>query len=71
MNRSSIDNDLNENRPKYKVIVLGRSGAGKTKLLTRLIHDFYEDLGTSTLSVDVSIIKRKSALYEYNDTAGQ
>lgn len=73
MNRSSIDNDHDENekRPRYKIIILGKSTVGKTKLLTRFIHQFYEDMGIGTISVDSTIAKRKKAIYEYYDTAGQ
>ena len=39
--RSSIDNDDAEKRPKYKVIILGKTSVGKTKLLTRYLQGFY------------------------------
>jgi small GTP-binding protein len=57
--------------PTYKVIVLGLSQAGKSKLLTRYIYGCFEEKGTSTYGIDCSYVKRKKARFAYFDTAGQ
>jgi len=51
--------------------LLGQTCSGKTKLLTRLIFDSYDDKGITTLGVDYSNVQRKDAKYGYYDTAGQ
>ena len=71
MSGSSFDNDYSESLPKYKIIVLGKTGTGKTKLLTRYQHGIYDDSGMSSTAVDYNLIKRKHAVYCYYDTAGQ
>ncbi len=70
--RSSIDNDEEGNNlPKYKIIVLGKTAVGKTKLLIRYLDNFYEDQGITTIAVDFRIKKKKNAAYWYYDTVGQ
>jgi len=71
MNKSSFFQEDSDSLPKYKIIILGKSMAGKSKLLTRFQHKFYEDSGVSTVSVDFNIMKRDNAIYCYYDTAGQ
>lgn len=71
MNRSDFYSEIEEDIPMYKVIVLGCNGSGKTALLTRYQHNFYDDLGVSTLSIDFNIKKRQNAWYYYYDTSGQ
>jgi small GTP-binding protein len=57
--------------PTYKVIVLGGSSAGKSKLLMRYIYGTFQERHTSTYGIDCSYVKRKSARFAYYDTAGQ
>lgn len=58
MNRSSFYSEYEENIPDYKIIILGLAMAGKTALLTRYQHNFYDDRGTATISIDYNIKKR-------------
>lgn len=51
--------------------MLGKSQAGKTKLLVRYLFGSYEDAGTQTVMVDCSYLKKNNAKYAYYDTAGQ
>lgn len=60
-----------ETLPQYKIILLGKSKAGKTKLLVRYLYGSYEDSGVSTLMVDCSYLKKNNVKYAYYDTAGQ
>lgn len=55
----------------YKVIILGKSAAGKTKLLVRYLYRTYEDAGNVTVMVDCSFKKREQHRIAYYDTAGQ
>ena len=57
--------------PTYKVIILGVSLAGKTKLLTRYIYGSFNPNRSPTFGIDCSFVKRKNARYAYYDTAGQ
>lgn len=47
------------------------TATGKTALLTRYQHNFYDDAGMMTLSIDYNIKKREKAWYYYYDTCGQ
>ena len=69
MNISEYDED--ENLPNYKIIIVGKTRSGKTKLLTRYKFGTYSDDGSITVGVDSLIIKNKEAKYSYYDTAGQ
>lgn len=60
-----------DNQPYYKIIVLGKSKAGKTKLLVRYIFKSYQDFGVATAMVDCSYVHKHNAKYAYYDTAGQ
>lgn len=57
--------------PPYKIILLGKGQAGKTKLLVRYIYGSYTDKGMLTVMIDCSYKKRQNARYAYYDTAGQ
>ena len=70
-NNSNLGDEDSSALPNYKIIILGKSAVGKTKLLTRYIYKSYVDQGVSTQMVDSSFIKRKNARYAYYDTAGQ
>ena len=50
---------------------MGKTKAGKTKLLTRYKFGTYSDDGAITVGVDSLIIKTTKAKYSYYDTAGQ
>jgi small GTP-binding protein len=60
-----------EECPQYKVILLGQSQAGKTKLLVRYLFGSYEDSGIQTHMVDCSYVRKAGAKFAYYDTAGQ
>ena len=60
-----------EDLPSYKVIILGKAKAGKTKLLARYKFGTYDDKSIPTLGVDFLQINRSKAVYKYYDTAGQ
>ena len=47
-----------DSTPSYKIIILGKSAAGKTKLLVRYLYKTYEDAGNVTVMVDCSFKKR-------------
>jgi small GTP-binding protein len=55
----------------YKIILLGKSAAGKTKLLVRYLYQTYQDAGNTTVMVDCSFRKQGNARFAYYDTAGQ
>lgn len=55
----------------YKIIILGKASAGKTKLLTRYKYGNYVDEGAPTVMVDFTSISRGNLKYNYYDTAGQ
>lgn len=57
--------------PNYKIIIVGRTQAGKTKLLTRYKFGNYSDDGSITIGVDSLVIKTPKAKFSYYDTAGQ
>jgi len=57
--------------PTYKIIVLGASSAGKSKLLMRYIYDIFQEKQGSTYGIDCSFVNRKNARFAYYDTAGQ
>lgn len=38
---------------EQKLIVLGNQGVGKTALMTRLVHNVFEDSYTSTIGMDL------------------
>ena len=68
VNVSELDE---EELPHYKVIIVGKSKAGKTKLLTRYKFGVYADQGFTTVGVDNHVVVRKRAKFTYFDTAGQ
>ena len=37
---------------EHKLILLGNQGVGKTALVTRLVHNVFEDSYTSTIGMD-------------------
>ena len=47
-----------DSTPTYKIIILGKSAAGKTKLLVRYLYQTYSDAGNVTVMVDCSFRKR-------------
>lgn len=57
--------------PSYKIIIVGKGLAGKTKLLTRYKFGTYTDTSMLTVGVDSLAIKRDNAKFLYYDTAGQ
>ena len=68
MNRSEIDED---DVPMYKIIIVGHTSIGKTKLLIRYKFGVYEDEGIVTIGVDSHVVKTSKAKFRYYDTAGQ
>lgn len=60
-----------EDCPLFKVILLGKTQAGKTKLLTRYLYGNYQDSGIATPMVDCSYQKKGGVKFAYYDTAGQ
>lgn len=68
MNDSEFDED---EKPRYKIIILGLSNTGKTKLLTRYKYGTYNDTGITTIGVDTFEFSHPKAYFKYNDTAGQ
>ena len=68
MNKSELDED---SRPSYKVIIVGKSHVGKTKLLTRYKFGVFEETGSTTVGVDSHLVNKKEARFRYYDTAGQ
>lgn len=71
MKISSLVDDESSLLPSYKVIILGMSQAGKTKLLTRYKYGSYVDEGMATMVVDFTYVYKNKARYNYYDTAGQ
>lgn len=69
MNISLIEDD--DDLPTYKIIIVGKTKAGKTKLLTRYRFGNYTDAGSITVGVDSFVIKTPKAKFSYYDTAGQ
>jgi GTPase SAR1 family protein len=57
--------------PTYKVIIIGKTQSGKTKLLTRYKYGTYIDEGVTTAGVDSFRVKTNEAEYSYFDTCGQ
>ena len=70
MMNTSLLEDEDELR-SYKIIIVGKSKSGKTKLLTRYKFGNYSDDGAITVGVDSLIIKTPKAKFSYYDTAGQ
>ena len=68
MNVSELEE---EDFPNYKIIIVGKGKAGKTKLLTRYKFNTYEDQGTMTVGVDNHTVTHRHAKFTYYDTAGQ
>ena len=58
-----------------KVVVVGDSGVGKSNLLSRYVHNYFNEDITSTLGVDLlskrMLINDKSVTVQFWDTAGQ
>jgi GTPase SAR1 family protein len=42
--------------PSYKIIILGKAAAGKTKLLTRYRYGTFEETRNATLMVDYTLV---------------
>jgi GTPase SAR1 family protein len=57
LNNSSLA-DEDTQLPPYKIILLGKGQAGKTKLLVRYIYGNYTDKGVMTAMIDCSYKKR-------------
>ena len=68
MNVSELDED---EKPRYKIIMLGKSMSGKTKLLARYKYNTYSDQGITTIGVDTFEFSKPNAHFKYYDTAGQ
>lgn len=68
MNRSELDED---EVPSYKIIIVGKSHSGKTKLLARYKFGLYEDSGVITIGVDSHVVRTSKAKFRFYDTAGQ
>ena len=68
MNKSEFDED---DLPRYKIIIVGKSKVGKTKLLVRYKFGSYEDSGVTTLGVDSHLVVTAQGKFQYYDTAGQ
>ena len=60
-----------EELSNYKVIIVGKTQVGKTKLLIRYKYGTYGDKGVTTIRVDNHSIQYKRAKFTYYDTAGQ
>lgn len=65
------EDNLESTMPTYKVILLGASSAGKSRLLMRYIYDTFQEKCPSTYGIDCSYVKRTNARFAYFDTAGQ
>ena len=59
LNNSSLA-DEDSLIPPYKIILLGKGQAGKTKLLVRYIYGSYTDKGMLTVMIDCSYKKRQN-----------
>jgi GTPase SAR1 family protein len=59
MIKSSVGEDESPQLPAYKVIILGMTSVGKTKLLTRYKYNDYKDEGATTLVVDFTPVCKK------------
>ena len=68
MNISELEDDQ---KPRYKIIILGLTNTGKTKLIARYKYGNYNDQGVTTIGVDTFEFKRPEAIFKYYDTAGQ
>lgn len=68
MNISELEDD---EKPRYKIIILGKTMSGKTKLLSRYKYGTYSDQGITTIGVDSFEFSRLGAHFKYYDTAGQ
>lgn len=70
MSTSELDQEI-----LLKVVVVGDSGVGKSNLLSRYVHNYFNEEITSTLGVDLLskrlLIKNKSVTVQFWDTAGQ
>ena len=76
MEEKNDDNiDDNNDVYLYKIIVLGDFYSGKTSLILRFCDDLYENIGTSTIGVDMKtkFVRRQGKKIELQiwDTAGQ
>ncbi len=70
MRMSDLD-DMDEDRLNYKIILLGLSMVGKTKLLARYKFGVFDPTGVTTVAVDSYCVKAPGVCFNYHDTAGQ
>ncbi len=65
---------VQDNDEKYKMIIIGNSGVGKSSLLRRLVDNVFPEKLQSTIGVDFQFktfhIEGKSVRVEIWDTAG-
>eukprot|EP00742_Colponemidia_sp_Colp-10_P005995 GILJ01006416.1.p1 GENE.GILJ01006416.1~~GILJ01006416.1.p1 ORF type:complete len:649 (-),score=92.42 GILJ01006416.1:463-2349(-) len=75
LNVLEIKHDLAVSDFKFKVVLVGDSGVGKSCLLTRFVEDVYADFHVATIGVDfktvMTMIKGKVVKLQIWDTAGQ
>ena len=60
---------------KYDIVLLGKSGVGKTSIFQKLLKDIFTGLNANTMGIDITVyyIKYKNKRYKllFHDTAGQ
>lgn len=55
----------------YKIVIVGKSSSGKTKLLIRYRFGTFTESGSITVGVDSHDVTHSNARFKYYDTAGQ
>ena len=70
-----MENSSSSTSPKFKVVVLGDQGVGKTSLIVRFVHDSFEPTNNATIGVDLLSknvpVNEKLVRLLMWDTAGQ